>query len=66
MDTIIWGGGRGANFCHLVTKTNSNVSSMMDFCEGKKNERLQILKIFLFLKLPYLDNKFPIGHQRIA
>ncbi len=48
----------GANFCHLVTKTNSNVSSMMDFCEGKKNERLQILKIFLFLKLPYLDNKF--------
>jgi hypothetical protein len=38
MDTIILGvmGGRGANFCDLVTKTNSNVSSMMDFCEGKK------------------------------
>jgi len=31
-----FGGGGGANFCHLVTKTNSNVSSMMDFVREKK------------------------------
>jgi hypothetical protein len=62
MDTIILGGGRGAgggaNFCQFGDQNKFKCVLYDGFCEEKKNERLQILKKFLFLKLPYLDNKF--------
>jgi hypothetical protein len=40
------GGGRGANFCHLVTKTNSNVSCMMDFVRKNKMKGSKFLRFF--------------------
>jgi hypothetical protein len=46
MDTIILGGGGGANFCHLVTKTNSNVSCMMDFVRKKNMKGSKFLSFF--------------------
>jgi len=42
--------GWGANFCHLVTKTNSNVSSMMDFVR-KKIQKAPNFEDFFFSEI---------------
>jgi hypothetical protein len=42
-----WRRGGDPNFCHLVTKTNSNVSSKLDFVR-KKTQKTPNFEDFVF------------------